>query len=135
MAKLDLDWLGVFVEVYKTQNVSRAALALGIEQASASIALNKLRRHFGDPLFCRTSRGMEPTPRAKAAQTELLVVVPRRFGDALALQERVQLLEPPVELPSYKVKQHWHERFNLDPGSQWLRQTLMTLFAEKSLRT
>ena len=43
MAKLDLDWLGVFVEIYKTQSVSRAAQALGMEQASASIALNKLR--------------------------------------------------------------------------------------------
>ncbi len=298
MAKLDLDWLSVFAEVYKTQSVSRAALALGIEQASASIALTKLRRHFGDPLFCRTSQGMEPTPRAKAiypelqealvrigaarglpqafspnsakrefrlcltdiseivllpslinhlqktapgvalevdkispdsrrrlesgdadlavgftpdleagfyqqalfaqdfvclasaqhprirarlsrqafgaeghiavatsgtghavvdkvlakhgverrvvlrvpsylglarivAQTELLVIVPRRFGNALALQEQIQVLEPPVVLPSYKVKQHWHERFNLDPGNVWLRQTLMALFGKK----
>ena len=62
MAKLDLDWLGVFVEVYKTQSVTRAAERLGVEQASASIVLNKLRHHFGDRLFTRTSRGMEPTP-------------------------------------------------------------------------
>ena len=65
MAKLDLDWLGVFVEVYKTQSVSRAAQRLGMAQASASIALNKLRRHFDDRLFSRTSHGMEPTPRAQ----------------------------------------------------------------------
>ena len=51
MAKLDLDWLGVFVEVYKTQSVSRAAARLGMEQASASIALGKRRRHFDDRLF------------------------------------------------------------------------------------
>ena len=66
MAKLDLDWLGVFIEVYKTQSVSRAALRLGMEQASASIALNKLRLHFADRLFTRTSQGMAPTPRAQA---------------------------------------------------------------------
>ncbi len=298
MAKLDLDWLSVFVEIYKTQSVSRAALALGMEQASASIALNKLRRHFGDPLFCRTSQGMEPTSRANAIypelqealarigaarglpqvfsphtakrefrlcmtdiseivllptlinhlqktapgvtlevdkishdtrrrlesgdadlavgftpdleagfyqqalfaqdyvclastqhpriqanltrqafcdeghisvatsgtghvivdkvlskqklerrivlvvpsylgvariveQTELLVIVPRRFGNALAQQEQVQVLEPPMALPPYKVKQHWHERFNLDPGNVWLRQLLMSLFGKK----
>jgi DNA-binding transcriptional LysR family regulator len=65
------------------------------------------------------------------AQTELLVIVPRRFGDALASQERVQVLEPPMVLPSYKVKQHWHERFNFDPGNVWLRQTLMSLFGKK----
>jgi DNA-binding transcriptional LysR family regulator len=296
MAKLDLDWLGVFVEVYKTQSVSRAAQRLGIEQASASIALGKLRRHFDDPLFTRTSVGMEATPRAQAiypdlaealarldkarggrevfspqdarrtfrlcmsdisqivllprlvnhlqktaaglvveteaigaesrrrlesgevdlavgftpdleagfyqqalfaqdfvclaaqdhprvrgklsqrafsaeghivvttsgtghsivdkvlaqhkvtrrvvlrvpsflgvarivAQTEFLVIVPRLLGNALASQERVQLLEPPVLLPSYKVKQHWHERFNADAGNGWLRRTMVELFS------
>lgn len=296
MAKLDLDWLGVFVEIYKTQSVSRAAQALGMEQASASIALNKLRRHFDDHLFTRTSAGMEPTPRAQAiypdlleamtritrargareafipgdaqrefrvcmtdiselvllprlinhlqksapgvrvevdkispesrrqlesgeadlavgftpdleagfyqqalftqdfvclasaqhpriqsklsrsafaaeghivvttagtghaivdkvlakskvdrrvvlrvpsflgvarivAQTELLVIVPRLLGHALALQEQIQVLEPPAPLPQYKVKQHWHERFNADVGNQWLRKTMAELFS------
>ncbi len=296
MAKLDLDWLGVFVEVYKTQSVSRAAQRLGMEQASASIALNKLRHHFDDRLFSRTSRGMEPTPKAQriypqlqeallciekargtpevfsprdavpefhicmtdiseigllprllshlqqtapglavevdkispeskrglesgdidlaigftpdleagfyqqalfaqnfvclasaehprvrsklsrrafsaeghiavvaagtghsivdkvlarhkterrvvlrvpsflgvariVAQTELLVIVPRLLGRTLALQERVQVLESPVPLPAYKVKQHWHERFNTDAGNMWLRQTMAELFS------
>jgi DNA-binding transcriptional LysR family regulator len=296
MAKLDLDWLGVFVEVYKTQSVSRAAEQLGIAQASASIALNKLRRHFNDPLFTRTSRGMEPTPKAQSihpqlqqalgciekargeravfdparakrrfricitdiseivllprllnhlrtaapgvevdaekisidtprelesgavdiavgfmpdleagfyqqslfeqdfvclaaadhprvqgkvtrralvaeghivvttsgtghsivdkvlarhgierhvvlrlqsflgvsrivAQTELLVIVPRLLGDTLATQERIQRLRPPVVLPSYQVKQHWHARFHADAGNVWLRGTLAKLFS------
>lgn len=71
MAKLDLEWLGVFVEVYRTQSVSLAAQRRGIAQASASIALNKLRHHFDDRLFSRTSRGMEPTPRARAIYPEL----------------------------------------------------------------
>ncbi len=295
MAKLDLDWLNVFIEVYKTQSVSRAALALGIEQASASIVLTKLRRHFDDPLFCRTASGMAPTPRAQAiypdllealarldkargaigaflpheatrqfkicmtdiseivllprlinhlqttapglvieaekispesrrrlesgdvdlavgftpdleagfyqqalfaqdfvclaasdhpriganlsrkafsneghiqvvasatghsivdkvlvnnkvnrkivlrvpsylgvarivAQTEFLVIVPRQLGYALAEQEHVKVLAPPLPLPSYKVKQHWHERFNLDAGNLWLRKTMADLF-------
>lgn len=298
MAKLDLDWLGVFVEIYKTQSVSRAAQTLGMEQASASIVLTKLRRHFDDPLFCRTSGGMSPTPRAQTiypdvlealvrlekargasgvflpqqatrefricmtdiseivllprlinhlqttapglvveaekispdsrrrlesgdmdlavgftpdleagfyqqalfeqnfvclaasdhpriggkltrkgfsaeghilviasgtghsivdkvlaknkvdrrivlrvpsflgvarivAQTEFLVIVPRQLGEALAEQERVKVLEPPLPLPSYKVKQHWHERFNLDPGNIWLRKTMADLFSGK----
>ena len=77
MAKLDLDWLNVFVEIYKTQSVSRAAQALGIEQASASIALNKLRRHFDDPLFCRTSSGMAPTARAQSIYPDLLEALVR----------------------------------------------------------
>jgi DNA-binding transcriptional LysR family regulator len=65
MAKLDIEWLGVFVEIHKTHNVSLAAQRLGIAQARASAILGKLRRHFGDVLFARTSRGMEPTPFAE----------------------------------------------------------------------
>jgi len=294
MAKLDIGWLEVFIEVYKSGSVSRAADRLGIAQPNASITLRKLRRHFGDSLFARTSRGMEPTPyaqqiypevtasverlaqlagararfdaataqrrfricmtdiseivvlpklvnhlrrtargiqieaeritpdspkqlesgeidlavgfmphleagfyqqtlfqqdfvclaaadhpRVKAkptkqqflaeshivvatagtghavvdkvlakkgyarsialrvpsflgvarlvAQTELLVIVPRRLGEALARQERVRLFEPPVPLPPFAVKQHWHERFHADVANAWLRKTLAEL--------
>jgi hypothetical protein len=44
----------------------------------------------------------------------------------------VQVLEPPILLPHYKVKQHWHERFHLDAGSSWLRQTMAALFTGAS---
>lgn len=296
MARLDLQWLAVFDEVYHSGSVSRAAERLGIAQATASIALNKLRAHFGDRLFSRTSHGMAPTPFAKqiepelrevlarlekarssrspfmpadtqrefricmsdisevvllpallnhlhrrapqlrvqaenispdsprrleggevdlavgfmphleagfyqqvlfmqdfvclaaadhprvgarigqrtfvaeghivvttpgtghaivdkvlarqgverrvvlrlpsflgvariVAQTELLVIVPRLLGDAFASQERVKLLAPPIALPTYAVKQHWHERVHAEPGNAWLRQTMAQLFA------
>lgn len=295
MAKLDLEWLGVFVEVYRTGSVSRAADHLGLAQASASIALGKLRRHYGDRLFTRSSLGMVPTPRAQqiypelqealwhlaraggapqafdpqhssrefrvcmtdiseivllpplinhlrhtapgvgvqaeaigpqarrrleagevdlavgfmpdleagfyqqalftqdfvclaaadhprirgpidrrafcaeghiivstsgtghaivdkvlarhriarrtvlrvpsylgvariVAQTELLVIVPQRLGQAVAAHERVQMLAPPVPLPPFQVKLHWHERFHADPGNLWLRRTMAQLF-------
>ena len=295
MSKLDLDWLNVFVEVYRTRSVSRAAERLDMAQANASIALNKLRRHFGDRLFSRTSQGMEPTPYAQqvypdvldtverlgrlvgarasfdpheaqrtfrvsmtdiseivvlptlvnhlrqiapgvvieeeriatdtprrlesgeidlavgfmphleagfyqqtlfeqnfvclaakdhprihtapdreaflaeghivvttsgtghaivdkmlakegferrvvlrvagflgvariVAQTELLVIVPRRLGEALARQEDIRAFPPPLKLPSFAVKQHWHERFHADAGNVWLRHTLVQLF-------
>jgi DNA-binding transcriptional LysR family regulator len=299
MAKLNLDWLEVFVQIFKTQSVTRAASLLGMEQASASIALNKLRQHFDDRLFIRTAEGMVPTPRAQSiypelhealarietargkpvvfspmtasrefricmtdiseiiilpklinylqktapnlvveaekissdsrqrltsgdvdlavgflpnletgfyqqslfeqdfvclaakdhprvqgkltrslfsseghilvttsgtghaivdkvlekqkinrrvvlripsflgvarivAQTEFLVIVPRQLGEALAAQEQVQVLESPVPLPHYKVKLHWHERFNADAGNIWLRKTIGELFQTKT---
>jgi DNA-binding transcriptional LysR family regulator len=297
MAKLDLEWLAVFDEIYKTSSVSRAAERLGIAQATASIALNKLRLHFGDRLFSRTALGMQPTPfateihpelravlatleRTRAprarfdpataareftvcltdisevvlmptllnrlrqtatgvtivtekistdspqrlaagdvdlavgfmphleagfyqqtlfaqnfvclaakshprigdkltvekfqaeahivvttsgtghaivdktiaergikrnialstasylgvarivAQTELLVIVPERLGNTFASQENIKLMVPPFKLPSFVVKQHWHERFHADPGSIWLRRTFAELFAD-----
>lgn len=294
MAKLDVEWLSVFIEVYRTQSVSRAAERLSIAQANASVILNKLRHHFGDRLFVRTSQGMEPTPYASmiypdvlasverlsallgsraafdpqaasrtfricmadiseiavmpmlinhlqqaapgvvieaerisadsgrrlesgevdlavgfmpqleagfyqqalfeqdfvclvaerhprirdkltrrsflaeghivvttsgtghaivdkvlaqegcnrrivlrvpsflgvarlVATTDLLVIVPRRLGEAIATQEHVRLLKPPVVLPSFWVKQHWHERFHADAGNAWLRETMAGL--------
>lgn len=77
MAKLDVEWLSVFLEVYRTRSVSMAAERLGMAQASASIALGKLRLHFGDRLFSRTARGMEPTPHASALYPELVEIVGR----------------------------------------------------------
>ncbi len=296
MSKLDLDWLAVFDEVYKTASVSKAAERLGIAQAAASTALNKLRTHFDDRLFARTALGMQPTPFAQqirpalaeilaqleiahgsratfdaakarhtfrvcmtdisevvllprllnhmrrvapgvhietenistqtgqrledgevdlaigfmpqldagfyqqalfaqnfvclvaknhprigaklskrgfaaeahavitssgtghaivgktlarlgierdvvvqlssflcvariVAQTELVAIVPRILGQILAEQEPVKLIETPFTLPSYSVKQHWHERFHADAGNAWLRRTMAELFS------
>jgi DNA-binding transcriptional LysR family regulator len=77
MSKLDLEWLAIFDEIYKTSSVSRAAERLGLAQATASIALNKLRIHFGDRLFSRTSKGMEPTPYAREIYPELRDIMDR----------------------------------------------------------
>ena len=43
--------------------------------------------------------------------------------------EPIQVLDPPVPLPVYSVKQHWHERFHADAGHAWLRKTFAELFA------
>ncbi|MDB5931234.1 MAG: LysR family transcriptional regulator [Polaromonas sp.] len=71
MAKLDLEWLQVFDEVFKTASVSKAADRLGMPQAAASTGLIRLRAYFGDMLFSRTARGMLPTPFAEAIQPSL----------------------------------------------------------------
>lgn len=61
---MDMKLLAVFDEIYKTRSVSRAGENLGLAQTSVSLALARLRRRFGDPLFVRTGEGMLPTPRA-----------------------------------------------------------------------
>jgi DNA-binding transcriptional LysR family regulator len=295
MEELDLKLLKVFDEVYKTRSVSRAAENVGVTQPSISIALAKLRKHFQDPLFVRTSDGMQPTPYAAdlirpvrdglglldgamrhratfdpaqsdrafclcltdisqavmlptmlnhlkriapaiqleivpissetprmlesgdadlavgfmpqleagfyqqklfqqrfvcvvredhpriksrlslkqfvdedhivvttsatghwildktleakgvvrrvavrlpdflglasiVAGTELLACVPERLGEVMRQAAKVKLLAPPVELPSYLVKQHWHERYHHDPANRWLRGVVAELF-------
>jgi DNA-binding transcriptional LysR family regulator len=62
------------------------------------------------------------------AQTELLAIVPGRYGDEMAGSEDIHLLPVPVELPSFEVKQHWHERYHADASNRWLRQVIAKLF-------
>jgi DNA-binding transcriptional LysR family regulator len=300
MAKLDLEWLLVFDGIFTSRSVSRTAERLGLAQATVSVALNKLRVHFDDKLFIRTSQGMEPTPRAEAlhpqlasvlatlesarlapaefipleakrefclcmtdiseivllprlmnhlrraapnvvivaekitpespkrltsgdvdmaigfmphleagffqktlftqnfvclaarnhprirgelskqafsaeayirvttsgtghsivdktlalhgvhrdvvlhlssflgvarvvAETELLVIVPKMLGITIQMQEQVQILDLPFDIPSYAVKQHWHDRFHAELGNIWLRRTVADLFREFSV--
>jgi DNA-binding transcriptional LysR family regulator len=64
MNDLDLNLIPYLVAIEETRNVSRAAERLGVSQPRVSTALGRLREYFNDPLFVRTSRGMEPTPRA-----------------------------------------------------------------------
>lgn len=61
---LDFKMLSVFQALIEQGQVSAAADQLGVGQSNVSRSLAKLRNHFGDPLFVRTQRGMEPTPRA-----------------------------------------------------------------------
>ncbi|MDJ1167096.1 LysR family transcriptional regulator [Burkholderia gladioli] len=89
--ELDLNLIPYLVALDETRNVSRAGDLLGVSQPRVSAALGRLREHFGDPLFVRTSRGMEPTPRALAlvpaardalAQIRRGLVAPHDFDPA-----------------------------------------------------
>jgi DNA-binding transcriptional LysR family regulator len=65
LRELDLNLLLVFQQLLVERRVSRVAEKLGISQPGVSNALARLRRHLDDPLFLRTTRGMEPTPLAE----------------------------------------------------------------------
>lgn len=65
-ALLDVRQLRMFELIYDTRSVTRAADRMGQKQPTVSIWLSKLRSQFDDPLFVRTSTGMQPTPRADA---------------------------------------------------------------------
>ncbi|MDR0071463.1 LysR family transcriptional regulator, partial [Acinetobacter sp. 11520] len=65
MFDLDTRLLQIFFEIYKHNSVSKAAEQLEIGQPTLSIALNKLREHFQDPLFVRIENKMQPTELSK----------------------------------------------------------------------
>ena len=66
LTNIDLKLLAVIGELHRTRSVSQAAERLELSQSAISMSLAKLRKHFNDPLFVRTSAGMEPTPHAVA---------------------------------------------------------------------
>ncbi|NDP43879.1 MAG: LysR family transcriptional regulator [Aromatoleum sp.] len=82
----DARMLVLFDEIYRTHSMTRAAERLDLSQPTASIWLSKLRRAWHDPLFVRTSAGMQPTPRADA------LIGPAR--EALSLLRRLSGDEP-----------------------------------------
>jgi DNA-binding transcriptional LysR family regulator len=63
LKNLDLKLVAIIGDLYISRSVSTTAANLSLRQSTVSMALAKLRKHFDDPLFVRTSAGMEPTPR------------------------------------------------------------------------
>ena len=62
----DLNLLQVLEAVDRTGSVTRAARELHLSQPAVSKRLNHLRRIFRDPLFLRTTIGMDSTATARA---------------------------------------------------------------------
>ncbi len=62
--EVDLNLLVVFNQLRVERRVSKVADNLGVSQPAVSNSLAKLRKLFGDELFLRTPKGMEPTPFA-----------------------------------------------------------------------
>ena len=84
---IDLKLLSIINELHKTRSVSLAAENLQVSQSTISMSLAKLRRQFHDPLFVRTSMGMEPTPHA----LEVLTLLKKAEGlIQSALEHQVQ---------------------------------------------
>ena len=69
--RIDLQQLVCFVALIKHQNVSKAAITLGLSQPTVSLALKKLREVFKDPLLVRSNGRMTPTSRALALELEI----------------------------------------------------------------
>jgi DNA-binding transcriptional LysR family regulator len=82
-SEFDLNLLPVVLAIAEERSVTRAAVKLGWSQPKVSIALNKLRRSLGDPLFVRGAHGMEPTPRAAALVAPTRDILERVRNDVL----------------------------------------------------
>jgi DNA-binding transcriptional LysR family regulator len=66
--------------------------------------------------------------------TDLIATLPRHIGETLAKASGLKVLACPVPIPSFTVKQHWHECYHHDPATQWLRNTCASLFQRRNGR-
>lgn len=64
IARMDLNLLLTFHCLMTERSATRASAVLHVTQGAVSSALRRLREHFGDELFVRTSAGMQPTRKA-----------------------------------------------------------------------
>ena len=63
------------------------------------------------------------------ASTDLLVTVPYAVGESFAKIADIRLIEPPLEIPQFDLKQHWHRKYHKEGANVWMRSVLVTLFA------
>lgn len=87
-----------------------------------AIARHKLRVALTIPHFLAIP--------AIVRQTDFIVIVPRRLALTFSDHPGVAMIPPPVRIPPFEIKQHWHERYHHDPGNRWMRGLIAELFLE-----
>ena len=80
LRRLDLTVLLVFVNLMRLRKASDVADHMGLTQSSISHSIKRLRDSFGDPLFLRTPKGMEPTAVALGLEPKIRNVVETLSG-------------------------------------------------------
>src|SRR5688572_12612572 len=63
-------------------------------------------------------------------RSDLILTLPSKVARVYQQRGNFKSLPPPVPIPPADVAAHWHERFERDPGSRWLREMVMELFTE-----
>lgn len=64
------------------------------------------------------------------AESDLVVTVPEKLALKAAGPFGLVVRELPLALPSFEVNVFWHARAHRDAGNRWLRDELVTLFAQ-----
>jgi DNA-binding transcriptional LysR family regulator len=74
---IDLDLLRPLLALLEEQNISRAAVRVGLSQSAMSRTFHRLREVLGDQLLVRSGRGYNLTSRGRALLLELSRVLPQ----------------------------------------------------------
>jgi DNA-binding transcriptional LysR family regulator len=65
--------------------------------------------------------------------SDAIFTLPRHAGEHLAELLSAQVLELPVDIPGFVVRQFWHERFHKDPANKWFRDLIYSLIVRDNV--
>ena len=57
-----------------------------------------------------------------AKHTDAIVTLPKPIAIIMARELNLATFETPLKMPDTEVYQYWHERYDRDPGHEWLRE-------------
>jgi DNA-binding transcriptional LysR family regulator len=117
---------GLSLREYKTEAHVGIAGGTGVQLLEAA-----LQRHRVERLIQLELPGFLGLA-AIVSTTDLMATVPRHIGETLARSGGLRVVDCPVPVPPFTVKQHWHARYHQDPANRWLRGLCEGLFAVKS---
>jgi DNA-binding transcriptional LysR family regulator len=60
---------------------------------------------------------------AIVASTNHIAIVQENLARSFRRSLNLRLFPPPIKLPQFDIRLHWHERADLDPANRWLRAT------------
>lgn len=59
---------------------------------------------------------------------DLIATVPRELATKFAGYKSVRMVETPVNVPAFAIRQHWHPRYHHDAANSWLRRLVKDVF-------
>lgn len=59
---------------------------------------------------------------------QLIATVPRELATKFARYKSIKMVETPIKLPPFAVRQHWHPRYQHDTANSWLRKLVKEVF-------
>lgn len=117
--------LQYFIELYKIENISRAAERLGITQPSLSLSLKRLEEALGVKLFMRSKSGAKATKEADLLAKD----VEKLLGDWARVGEKAK---DATSLVKGNIKIGCHSSVALYAVKPWIK-TLMSKYSELEL--
>lgn len=59
---------------------------------------------------------------------ELIATVPRELATKFASYKSIKMVKPPIDVPPFAIRQHWHPRYHHDAANSWLRKQVKDVF-------